>query len=79
VERKIHVAQGDREMGKVEKIENEIEALSADELQQLRAWFAEFEATNWDRQLDADVAGGRLDKLAELALAEHSAGRTTPL
>jgi hypothetical protein len=66
-------------MGKVEQIERAIKALSPDELEQLRAWFADFDAVHWDRQLEADVACGRLDKLAERALAEHAAGRTTPL
>ena len=64
-------------MGKVEQIERAIKALSPDELEQL--WFADFDAVHWDRQLEADVASGRLDKLAERALAEHAAGRTTPL
>ena len=66
-------------MGKVEQIERAIKALSPDELEQLRAWFADFDAVHWDRQLEADVASGRLDKLAERALAEHASGRTTPL
>jgi hypothetical protein len=66
-------------MGKVEQIESAIKALSTAELEQLRAWFAEFDAAHWDRQLEADVGSGRLDKLAERALAEHTAGRTTLL
>jgi hypothetical protein len=66
-------------MGKIEQIENAIKALSATELHQLRVWFAEFDAANWDRRLDADVAEGRLDKLAEGALAEHAAGSVTRL
>jgi hypothetical protein len=66
-------------MGKVEQIESAIKALSTGELEQLRAWFVEFDAANWDRQLEADAASGRLDKLAERALAEHAAGRTTRL
>jgi hypothetical protein len=64
-------------MGKIEQIENAIKALSATELEQLRAWFAEFDAANWDRRLDADIANGRLDKLAERALAEHTSGSAT--
>jgi hypothetical protein len=66
-------------MGKLEQIESAIKALSAAELERFRRWFAEFDAAQWDRQLERDVAAGRLDKLAERALAEHSAGRTTPL
>lgn len=66
-------------MGKVEQIESAIKALSPAELEELRAWFAQFDARHWNRQFEADVASGRLDKLAERALAEHAAGRTTPL
>jgi hypothetical protein len=66
-------------MGKLEQIESAIKALSAAELETFRKWFAQFDAAQWDRQLEKDVAAGRLDKLAERALAEHSAGRTTPL
>lgn len=76
---KIALATAERGMGKLEQIENAIKALSASELKKLRAWFAEFDAANWDRQLEEDVASGRLEKLAERALAEHSAGKTTPL
>jgi len=66
-------------MGKLEQIEDAIKALSAAELQKLRAWFADFDAVNWDRQLEQDVANGRLEALAQRALAEHTAGKTTPL
>lgn len=66
-------------MGKLEQIEMAIKDLSAKELEQFRAWFAEFDAARWDRQLEEDIPAGRLDKLAERALAEHAAGRTTPL
>jgi hypothetical protein len=66
-------------MGKLEQIEDAIKALSATELQKLRAWFADFDAVNWDRQLEQDVADGRLEALAQRALAEHAAGKTTPL
>jgi hypothetical protein len=33
----------------------------------------------WDRQIDADIKAGKLDRLAEEALAEHRAGQTRPL
>ena len=66
-------------MGKVEKIEREIEALSPEELVQLRAWFLEFDWAAWDRQLAADVEAGKLDRLAQAARRDHAAGKTTPL
>ena len=66
-------------MGKVEKIEQEVEALSPDELARFRAWFLEFDWAAWDRQIEQDVCTGRLDALAEQALRDHAAGKTTRL
>ena len=66
-------------MGKVEKIEQEIQALSTDELAQFRAWFLEYDWVAWDRQLERDVEGARLDDLEEKALRDHRAGKTKPL
>jgi len=66
-------------MDKIEKIEQLVKALSAEELAQFRMWFLEFEWAAWDRQLEADVGSGRLDALAEQALREHATGKTKPL
>jgi hypothetical protein len=66
-------------MSTVQDIENAIRQLSPEDLAAFRAWFAEFDAAVWDRQLEADVAAGRLDQLAEEALQEFRAGRSTNL
>lgn len=66
-------------MGKVEKIEQDVQALSLDELAQFRAWFLEYDWAAWDRQVEHDVQAGRLDDLAKKALRDHEAGNTTPL
>ena len=66
-------------MGKVEKIERDVQALSPAELAEFRAWFLEYDWAAWDRQLERDVRAGRLDDLAEKALRDHAAGKTTPL
>ena len=66
-------------MSKVEKIEQEIQALSPGELAQFRAWFLEYDWAAWDRQLERDVQAGKLDDLAEKALRDHAGGKTTPL
>jgi hypothetical protein len=66
-------------MSKVEQIEHQIEALTAEELAAFRKWYAEFDSDSWDRQIEADAAAGRLDALATTALAAHRAGKTTPL
>lgn len=41
--------------------------------------FEALQADMWDRQFEADAKAGRLDRLAEQALADHRAGRTRPL
>jgi hypothetical protein len=41
--------------------------------------FTEFDAAEWDRQLEEDVASGKLDRLADAALADHSAGHSRTL
>lgn len=66
-------------MGKVEKLEQQIEALSSEELAQFRAWFLEFDWAAWDAQLESDARAGRLDAFAETALADHAARKTTRL
>jgi hypothetical protein len=66
-------------MGKVEKIEQEVQTLSPAELAQFRVWFLEFDWAAWDDQLERDVRAGKLDALAEKALRDHAAGKTTPL
>jgi hypothetical protein len=66
-------------MGKIEKIEQDVQALSPEELAQFRAWFLEYDWASWDRQIERDAQAGRLDDLAARALRDHAAGKTTPL
>ena len=66
-------------MTKVEKIEQDIRKLNRDELLAFRKWFREYDSDEWDRQIEEDVRAGKLDKLAEQALAEHRAGKTKEL
>lgn len=63
------------------KLENEqsVAELSEAELKRFAAWFADFQWERWDRQLERDVEAGKLDALADKALADHRAGRTRPL
>lgn len=66
-------------MSKVEKIEREIAALKPSEMTSFRQWFVDFDNDNWETQLTADIAAGRLDAMADAALKEHAAGKTKPL
>ncbi|MEA2164081.1 MAG: hypothetical protein QOK37_2208 [Thermoanaerobaculia bacterium] len=64
-------------MSKVESIKREVEKLTSEELATFRVWFAEHDWQAWDRELESDVAAGRLDRFAAEALAEYERGETT--
>ncbi|TGQ92007.1 hypothetical protein EN847_34895, partial [Mesorhizobium sp. M1C.F.Ca.ET.204.01.1.1] len=49
------------------------------EFKAFAAWFEALQADLWDKQIEADAKAGRLDKLAEQALAEIWAGKLRPL
>jgi hypothetical protein len=63
-------------MSKVEDIEQEVRELTPSELAAFRRWFLEFDAQVWDGQIEEDIREGRLDKLADEALASHRAGKS---
>ena len=64
-------------MSSVEQIESAVARLSREELSTFRSWFADFDAEAWDRQLEKDVAAGRLDARGDEALRDLSEGRCT--
>lgn len=66
-------------MMKVEQIKLSIVNLSLPELSIFRNWYQEFEAQQWDRQIEEDIKAGKLDKLADEALANFEAGLCTEL
>jgi hypothetical protein len=66
-------------MGKLETIEKFVAELPAEDLRIFREWFDEFLAQKFDEQIERDITAGKLDALAEEALADLKAGRTTPL
>jgi len=66
-------------MSNVEDIEKAIEKLAPRELAQFRVWFDTFDAVRFDERVARDASDGKLDKLAEKALAAHRGGRTDGL
>jgi hypothetical protein len=66
-------------MNTIEAITTAIAQLPPEQVAQIRAWLNEYEERQWDEQIAQDERDGRLDALAERALAEHRAGRTRPL
>jgi hypothetical protein len=63
-------------MSQVEMLEQTIKQLSPGERATFRTWFIEFDAAEWDRQIETDSETGKLDRLAQSAIEEHKAGKT---
>lgn len=61
------------------EIELAITKLPDDEMWSLAKWFEEFQAARWDKEIEEDIAAGRLDALAEEALRDLDEGRCTDL
>jgi hypothetical protein len=61
-------------MSTVIEIEQAIERLIPAERAQISAWLAQKESQDWDAQMDADAASGKLDFLFEEAEHERQAG-----
>lgn len=66
-------------MTKLQKIEQEIAALSESDRRQLAQWFAEFHSDLWDNRIEADYSGGHLDKVIDAARKELREGKIRPL
>ncbi len=58
-------------MTRVQRLEEEVKELTSNELETFRKWFLEFDAAEWDRQIEEDALRGKFDRLAEKALADH--------
>jgi hypothetical protein len=66
-------------MKTIEDIEKALTELPADQLAQFRAWFETFDAARFDETIEQDAKAGRLDRLAERAIADFRAGRAREL
>jgi hypothetical protein len=66
-------------MTTAEDIEKAIEQLAPRELARFRAWFEAFDAEQFDAAIERGVREGKLDALADEALAAHRAGRSHDL
>ena len=66
-------------MSRVEVIENEVRHMSREELAEFREWFMNYASEAWDRQIEADAKAGKLDAIAQKALAAHRQGGSREL
>ena len=64
-------------MTTVKSIEQAVAHLGPADLAEFRRWFAEFDGTVWDAQIEADARTGKLDAWSHEALSEHRAGKTS--
>jgi len=69
----------DRLMTTLEEIEKAIAELPAEDLAELRAWFEALESNRFDEKIEQDAEAGKLDPLAEAALADFRARRARRL
>jgi hypothetical protein len=61
------------------EIQEAIVNLTSPEREELRRWFEHFEEDDWDRQISADVASGKLDFLVREASEAKRSGKLKPL
>ena len=66
-------------MGKLERLQQEIAAMSPEELAAFDAWYLAFGADAWDRRMQRDAESGALDEAAQRAIDDHHRGRSRPL
>jgi hypothetical protein len=59
----------------LEQIEAAILKLSPGEFEQLLEWFFDLDYQRWDEQLEKDVADGKLEELAQEAIADFETGQ----
>ncbi len=63
----------------IREIERAIDALTPQQLDELRLWLEQHHPEPIDAQLKADLEAGRIDDRINRALADHKAGNTQPL
>ncbi len=63
----------------LKELENTISHLPPDELAKFRGWFLDFDAAQFDKRIETDANDGRFDCLADAALRDQAAGKSTRL
>ena len=63
----------------IEDLENAVAKLAPDQLAKFRDWFDAFDVARFDQKIERDATAGKLDGLAEQALADFHQGRAREL
>jgi hypothetical protein len=63
----------------IQELESKVAQLSEPDLSAFTHWFEDFISDSWDKQIESNIADGKLDHLGKQADAQFEAGRCTPL
>ena len=63
-------------MARIEELTSEVQQLSREELSAFREWFRKYDSDEWDKEIEEDISAGRLESLANKAIADHKSART---
>jgi hypothetical protein len=66
-------------MSTVVEIEKVLQTLPVEDARKIADWLQHYLDEKRDKQIDGDIAAGRLDKLADKAMQDYQAGRVKPL
>jgi hypothetical protein len=60
-------------------LENAVATLPPDQFTKFREWFESFDAARFDQKIERDAKAGKLDPLADQAVADFRKGRAREL
>ena len=63
----------------IEDLEKAVAKLPPDQFAKFREWFEALDASRFDQKIERDAKAGRLDRLAEQALADFRKGHIREL
>ena len=63
----------------IQEIEQAVLKLSSEDIVRFREWFEELDAQIWDKQFEMDAKSGKLDDLANQAIADFRSGKCKEL
>jgi hypothetical protein len=63
----------------IEDLEKAVSKLPPDQFAKFREWFEAFDAVRFDQKIERDAQAGKLDPLADQAVADFRKGRAREL
>ncbi len=63
----------------IEDLEKAVSKLPPDQFAKFREWFEAFDAARFDQKIERDAKAGKLDPLADRAVADFHKGRAREL